>query len=200
MRKTAPVFFFAILSAAGLFAQVQDLQDALNNRQVSLSANGSGGSSGASVTGFLQNATSGTLRINTVIRNGLYLRNEGAGQNMAATGVYLESGEYYFDGENAFIELAGKARTPVIFIAFCADFEKENPSPDESFSLAAMPGAIRAIVSKISRYMADHPDDDAVIAAQIALWISQGETAASIGGKFAFQPEDEALAGVIAGY
>jgi hypothetical protein len=200
MGKTVWAVLFTVFLSGGLFAQVQDLEDAINNGRVSLIARGNGSSSGASLDGSLQNSTSGTLRISTVIRRGLFLKNSGPGQDMAATGVYLSDGGYYSDGKNTYIELKPRERTPVVFIGFCADFQKENPSSGESFSVAAMPDSMQAIVGKISRYMADHPDVDVTSAAQISLWLSRGETVSSIREKFDFGPEDEALARVISGY
>ena len=136
MRRTAAVVFLTVFLAGGLFAQqVLDLGDLINNRQVSLSARGNGSSSGASLDGDLRNLTAGTLRINTVIRRGLFLANSGAGQNMAATGVYLGDLGYYSDGKDTFIELGRGAEISVCFIGFCVDFQKENPSAINTWKL-----------------------------------------------------------------
>jgi hypothetical protein len=201
MRRIFFCVFLLTIFTGGIFAQqVLNLDDALNRKQVSVSIAGNGSSSGASLEGTIQNLTGSTLQINTVIRGGVYFINSGVGQNMAAVAVYLGGGEYYSDGTNTFIQVAARATTPVILIAFCADFDKDNPNSGESFSTAAMPTEISSVIAKISRYMADHPDDDTMAAAQIALWMAEGETAASIRNKFDFTAHDEELAKIIAAY
>ena len=199
MRKAIIFTFLSIFIISGLFAQVVDLNDVIN-KQVTLNANGNGSSSGFSVDGFIHNFGSRNLRISTAVKNGLYLKNSGAGQNMVVIAVYEEDGSYFVDGKYGYIELKALTRTPVSFIAFCADFDRDNPSSKESFSVAAMPAGIKEIAAKISRYAADHDDDDLTRAGQLALWFAQGETASSISAKFDFDSDDEAIAGQIASY
>jgi hypothetical protein len=87
-----------------------------------------------------------------------------------------------------------------MFIAFCADFERDNPSSDETFSSAAMPSGIQTISSKISRYMADKFDEDSVIPIQLALWRSRGQSRSAIFEKFDFDDSDWEIATRIINY
>ncbi|MDR1308135.1 MAG: hypothetical protein LBK74_11245 [Treponema sp.] len=192
---------FLFVPPADIFAQTPpaDLEDTLNEGTVRLQAGGIGSSSGASVTGYLTNTTSSAVAVSIYISNGIYLRNSKAGQNMAAVQVYLADGRYYSRGTDRFITLEPKVRTEVIFIAFCADFEKENPTDRERFTFTAMPSSIQLTVNKISRYLRD-TEGDLVNAAQIALWLAQGESISSISKKFRFAPEDETAAREILEY
>jgi hypothetical protein len=185
-----------------LFAQlsVLDMDTALRNGDITLTAAGNGGSSGASIDGYLQNNRTRIIRINTIISAGLYLENSGSAQNMVATQLYFADGGYYTEEDLAFIELEPGGRTPVTLIAFCADFELDNPSSGDSFNGASMPSDLRSIAAKVSRYMANHPDEDTVTAAQLAFWLTRGETLDSIHKKFDFTPDDAALARQIMNY
>jgi hypothetical protein len=185
-----------------LFAQspVLDIDIALRNGDITLTAAGNGGSSGASIDGYLQNNRKEIIRINTIISAGLYLENSGSAQNMVATQLYFADGGYYYEEDLTFIELEPNSRTPVALIAFCADFELDNPSPGDSFNRALMPSDLRSIAAKVSRYMANHPDEDTVTAAQLAFWLTRGETIDSIHEKFDFTPDDVALARKIMNY
>jgi hypothetical protein len=180
--------------AGTIFAQVQDINTALQNGDITLTASGTGGSSGAAIDGYLQNRLPRIIRINIIIPGGLYLRNSGSAQNMVATQVYFEGGSYYSEDGELFIELEPKSRTPVLFIAFCADFELDNPSPEDSFTRGAMPPDLADVSAKASGYMADHPGEDMVTAVQLAFWLSRGETIDSISKKFDFLPDDADLA------
>jgi hypothetical protein len=205
MRAAAGVlvlFGFLFIPPADSFAQTPpaDLEDALNEGTVRLQASGTGSSSGASVTGYLTNTTSASLSISIYILNGIYLKNSKAGQNMAAVQVYLADGTYFVSGTEHFITLEPKKKTAVVFIAFCADFNKENPSERERFTFTAMPSSIQLTVNKISRYLQDKEGDNLVNAAQIALWLAQGESISSISGKYRFAPEDENMAREILEY
>ncbi|MDR0402796.1 MAG: hypothetical protein LBH35_04315 [Treponema sp.] len=200
MRK---LLFMALITTAGMLAaqsQVLDMDAALRNGDVSLTASGNGSSSGASVEGYLQNNRTVIIRISIVISGGIYLKNSGSAQNMVATQVYLADGGYYIENDMAFIELAPRSRTEIMLIAFCADFELDNPSPNDSFSRGSMPSALQAITAKVSRFMADHPDEDIVTAAQLAVWLARGETLESISEKFDFTSDDVVLARRIMAY
>jgi hypothetical protein len=206
MRKV----FLVVLGfcvAGGLFAQsiisrpVSELNDVLENGQAALTANGNGGSSGMVINGHLRNITSGELRINTSINRGIYFKNSGAGQNMIATRIYLKGGQYYSDGSHEFIVLQSQENTEVSFIAFCANLERSNPSPEESFSSDTMPAELQTMAAKINRYLDEHPsDENQTIVAQLALWRSQGKTWNEIGEHFGFTQSDWDTAGVIINY
>ncbi|MDR2185787.1 MAG: hypothetical protein LBO80_09020 [Treponema sp.] len=204
MRKVIVVFVIAF-STVNLFAQtvtpVLELNDAINNGQVTLTANGSGGSSGMVINGFLQNLTSGELRINVIIDRGIYLINSGSGQNMVGTQIYHSGGRYFSDGSQEFIILQPRVNVEVSFMAFCADLERDNPSSGESFSTGAMPPEIRTIAAKINRYMREHPgNENAGIVAQLALWRSQNKTRTEIAEHFRFTHDDWDSAGVLLSY
>jgi hypothetical protein len=203
MRKIPKLLFIVIIAGipAVLFAQSPvDMDAALRNGDISLTASGNGASSGASINGYLQNNRARTIRISTVISGGIYLKNSGRAQNMVAIQVYFADGGYYIEDDLLFIELEPSSRTPVMLIAFCADFELDNPSPGDSFRRDAMPSDLRSIAAKVSRYMADYPDEDAVTAAQLAFWLTRGETLDSINKKFDFSSGDAALARSIMNY
>jgi hypothetical protein len=197
MCKIPTLLFLVIASAvpASLFAQSPvDMDAALRNGDITLTASGNGASSGASIDGYLQNNRTRTIRISTDISGGMYLKNSGQAQNMIAIQVYFAGGGYYAEDDLFFIELEPSSRTPVMLIAFCADFERDNPSPGDSFRQDAMPSDLRPIAAKAGRYMADHPDEDAVTAVQLAFWLTRGETLDSIGKKFDFSSDDVAVA------
>jgi hypothetical protein len=201
MRKLLLMVIVAAMPGM-LFAQssVLDIDAALRNGDVTLTAAGNGGSSGASIDGYLQNNRARIIRVNIVISDGLYLKNSGSAQNMVATQLYFADGGYYMEDTLAFIELEPNSRTPVTLIAFCADFELDNPSSGDSFNRASMPSDLRSIAAKVSRYMANHPDEDTITAAQLAFWLTRGETLDSINKKFDFTPDDTALARTIMNY
>jgi hypothetical protein len=196
------LFGFLVVPSGNIFGQTppEDLEDALNAGTVRLQAGGTGHSSGVSVTGYLTNTTSGSLAIAIYISNGIYLKNSKAGQDMAAVQVYMADGTYYSRGSDNYIILEPRKRTEVVFVAFCTDFEKENPSEKERLSFTAMPSSLQVIVNKISRYLQDKNEDNLVNAAQIALWLAQGESISSISKKFRFTPEDETAAREILEY
>jgi hypothetical protein len=204
MRNLVVLVIFAFGTINGLFAQrtsVQDLDNALRAGQVSLTANGNGGSSGGAVDGFLRNRTSNELWINIYIDQGVYLVNSGSGQNMVGTQIYLGGGMYSFDGSREFIILPPQTNTEVEFVAFCANLERDNPSSGENFSIGSMPSEITTMAAKINRYMREHSDDeDAIIVAQVALWRAQGKTESEIGQHFEFTPADWNNAGILLNY
>jgi len=204
MRK----FFFislllTVVLAVQLYAQssqVQQLNEALDSGNVTLTANGNGSSSGTAIRGRLRNNTAVEIRINVIITRGLYLVNSGMGQNMIAAQVFLGSMEYYMSGSTYYIRLPANSETQVVFVAYCANWDRDNPSASEAFSAAATPAGLIDISSKISRYMADNFDDDEITAVQIALWRSQGNTRAEIASHFRFDDDDWNLSTRIINY
>jgi hypothetical protein len=90
--------------SAALFGQTgsvppRQLGEAISTGDVTLAANGNGGSSGSAVTGNLKNNTTNEIRINVILSNGLYLLNSGSGQNMVATQIFLSNGGIYSIGD-----------------------------------------------------------------------------------------------------
>jgi hypothetical protein len=207
MRKYSMIILFLVFAfSAELFGQnasVKPLQlsQAISNGDVTLIANGNGGSSGDAVTGNLKNNRSNEIHINVILNDGFYLRNSGSGQNMVATQIFLSDGGYFTSGSTSkFITLAPNADTGIMFLAFCADFERDNPTSSQTFSSVAMPSGIQTIASKISRYMADNFDDDLIIPVQLALWRSQGQSRLAISEKFDFDSSDWEIATRIINY
>jgi hypothetical protein len=189
------VYILVFSVVPNLFAQtntaVQELNELLEDGRVTLRANGKGSSSGMAAAGYLQNSTSGELRINIYIQQGLYLRNSGAGQNMVASQIFLKGGQYFSDGLNNFILLGPRENAEVDFLAFCANLERDNPSAGESFSVDAMPSELQAIAAKINAYMDEHPGDENIVTiAQLALWRYQGKTRDEIAEHFSFTQDD----------
>lgn len=156
---------------------------------------GNGSSSGASLDGVIQNTSSKTVRVDVNLMPPMYFQNDGGtGQNMVATQVYLENGGYLSDGEDSYIEIGPNGSERLMLIAYCADFEKANPSASDTFSVAHIPQEIVDIAWSIANYEAENPNADVLVAAQVAIWLSQGESADDIQKKFAFTTADERLA------
>jgi len=204
MKKSISMLILFVLVTAGSFAQtrtaVQDLNDAIRNGQVRLTANGNGSSSGMAVNGYLRNLTTVEIRININIDFGIYLANSGQGQNMLGTQVYLKGGKYSSDGVRDFIVLQPSINMEVSFLAFCVDLERDNPSLSETFSVGGVPDEITAIAAKINRFEREHPDEDVVTAGQLALWRSKGKTWTEISRSFKFNQNDWNNATVLLNY
>ena len=208
MIKRTILFFPVFFLVLNLYGQapgsggVQQLKDALNSGNVTLTANGTGNSSGFAVNGFLKNNSRSEIRVNVIVEDGIYLLNSGAGQNMVIIQVFLSGGRYFFDNRNFFISLAPNENTGVVFEAYCANFDLDNPSRNETFSVAPMPPGLGEIVSQISKFAADNidSDDDLTTAAQLALWRTQGNSKTQIAEEFGFDEEDWNLSTYILNY
>lgn len=191
----AAVFLTLLLNVHGQSAaRVRELSEAVSSGDVALTASGNGSSSGAAIIGVLTNNTSSEIRINVTLTSGVYLRNSGLGQNMVGTQIFLSDGGYMESGTARFIRLTSNSKTSVMIIGFCADFDRDNPSTAETFSIAPMPTHLQSISDKISRYLNDNFDDDPVIPVQLALWHSLGESRSHINEKFDFDDSDWELA------
>jgi hypothetical protein len=198
VMKTSHVLMLICLVAAQTVVaggNVTDLADELDSRRVTLEAAvGNGASSGNAVDGYLVNGQEEEMRVGVQLTRPLFLANGGRGQNMAATHVYLEDGTYITDGHKEFIPLKPKVRTRVSFVAYCVDFEKENPSQSDTFTLAATPANLTAVLGKIRAYKTANPSAKITVAAQAAIWMVQGMTMEKIRTKFDVSPADEQLA------
>ena len=194
----------AFVLTSGIFGQsntgIRQLGELLEKKEVTLKANGNGSSSGTAVYGVITNTTSAEIRVNVIINNGIYLANSGAGQNMVATQVLLSGLSYYHDKNNYYIILKSNSATSVVFIAYCADFDRSNPAAAESFAMAATPQDIMEISARISRYMADNFGDDETVAVQLALWRSRGKNRSEIAKVFSFDDDDWNLSSKIMNY
>lgn len=176
-------------------ADVLQLQDQLDSGAVVLEeVAGTGASSGTAIEAWLSNTTDATRRIGVHLRSPLYFTNRGRGQNMLATRIYGRDGSYLMDAGTSLIELKPGERKPVVFVAYCANFDRENPTRADRFGITSPPAEIGEIASTISTYEQANPHQDITVAAQVALWLWQGETAAEIRARFPFSSVDEQLA------
>lgn len=186
------------LAAASVPAQdisVVDFVQAMKSGALRLeSAAGNGASSGASVECVLSNPGTATLYVDVVLHEPLFLVNSGRGQNMVATAVFFEDGSYSSWKDRVFIVLDPGARAEAVFLAYCADFDKDNPSAAEAFSPGELPSGLKAVSARIERYMRKNPDSDRISAIQAAVWMAQGLTLERIRGKFQVSADDGALA------
>ena len=195
MRKIILCFVFGFGILTYLCAQgspsALNLIDLLKSGQVSLTTKGKGKSTGLVITGTLRNLTTSQLVVNIYMDQGLYLINSGTGQNMLATQVYIKEGMYSYDGVQSYIILPPQSNTEISFLAFCANLNKENPSPNESLTPGDMPSDINSIAAKINKYMKEHAADSTnVVACQIALWRAQGHSSNEILEHFKFTQND----------
>lgn len=174
---------------------VRDLSGVIDNGTVGLlEATGTGASSGTSVEGYLENRTEREVHINVYLSKALFLVNRGKGQNMIASQVYHGDGAYRSDGKQSFITLKPRKRSRVAFVAYCVDFEKDNPSTDEVFNLGAPPPSLKVVMSNITNYARINPQIDITIAAQVAVWLAQGQSPKQIAERLKFAAQDEQLA------
>lgn len=151
---------------------------------------GMGASSGSSLRGVLVNKSVNDIKVSVNFSEPLFFHNWGDGQNMVATQVFLGDGSYLSAGSQSFIVIPSRGSVDVIFIAYCADFEKENPSPLDKFGLTTVPEKLRDISRSIASYERLHLGEDLTAAAQVALWLSQGVSAEDIRSRFSFTPVD----------
>jgi hypothetical protein len=194
LKILAAFLVLVFVPGAAAAQTVRDLGEVLRGNQAVLRVSGNGSSSGTAVEGYLTSSAARPLRIHINIAEGLYLANSGGGQNMVAVQIFLGDGSFYGGGRLSFIEIQPGKRTPVMMVAFCADFERPNPSARETFTVAAMPASIKAIAAKIAGFTASNPMEDLTVPAQLALWFSQGETPESVAEKFGFSASDEEAA------
>ena len=176
--------------------RVTDLLSEMRSGNIALtSTHGTGASTGASVQGYLVNNTNRDIRVAVNLDKPLFMRNSRRrSQNMLATRVFNRDKTYRREGNQSFIALKANKRIPVTFIAYCVDFEKDNPAGTDSFTINDVPTELVGISSKIQRYERDNPDANSGAALQLALWLSQGESIREIREKFKFTWQDEQTA------
>lgn len=174
---------------------VGELHDEIDAGNIQLvTANGNGSLSGAAVVGALRNRTEAPLRVNVYLARPIFLVNDGQGQNMVASEVYFGDGDYMSDGRRPFLELAPDEETPVRFIAYCASFDGENPSPDESYSMGDMPANLESVMSSINAFAYANPRMELTNTAQMAIWLAQGESPEEIKNRIEVSEAEEGLA------
>ena len=199
MRSSNKVLFLVIwyMLGSAVIAQddIVDLYAEIKAGHLELiSANGNGSSSGASVEASLLNSTDDERRINIHLTSPIYLKNAGQGQNMVATQVYLEDGGYFSDDSQSFIIIEPNKQVGVLFYAYCADFDLENPSDSDTFSIEPLPAELKNVSTKIVNFAAANPEIDLMAAAQVAIWLVQGETIDDIRQKFSVSESEEQMA------
>ena len=195
MRK----LLFAALSlafATDAIAQgrIVDLHMAMAQGDIAIeSVFGTGGSTGAVLDARLANRSSRDVLIDVFLRAPLYLRNSGGGQNMVATQLYGRDGSYFVDGDNrGFVRLGASERLPVTLVAYCADFDLDNPTAAEAFSVATVPEGIEGVMKALIEQQRQDPSTDYGVAGQLALWVAQGHSLDEIRARFPFTPFDVA--------
>jgi hypothetical protein len=157
-----------------------------------------GGSSGTVLRGTIRQNTNSALRIATNFTDALFLKNGNQSrQNMLATMILYGDGSYYYDDDGPFIDVESGSLTDVLFVGYCASFEKDNPEPGDLFVVTEMPDELRTVTDNLLRYQAMHTTEDFVVAAQVAVWLAQGEQPEDIQQVFPFTEDDGALARVL---
>jgi hypothetical protein len=173
----------------------EDLADLLDAGTLSLvRATGNGNSSGASVDGVIRNHSQRKVSIATVMARPVFFTNDGPGQNMIGSIVLGAGGGYVSDGTHSFVPIAPDEQASVVFIAYCVDFEKPNPTASEHFSADDAPLELARTMHRIAAYVRANPEEDITVSAQVAVWLNQGVEASTIREKFPFSRDDEALA------
>ena len=195
MKKICTILVMMVLFPVNTLAQtkVQDLMGEVMRGNVQIvSLTGTGGSSGAVLTGYLRNETATSKNINIYLTKPIYFENNGVRQNMLATRVFLSGGKYRTSGTQSFITLKPNELVSILFIAYCVDFEKDNPNQADSFTIGEVPAKLVKIADKIRKYEIDNENiGDVTAAAQIALWLTQGHSIDDIRDKFDFSFQDE---------
>ena len=174
---------------------VEDFATALNRGHIAIDgASGNGASSGFAIDAYLTNHHNIEVSLDISLKQPIFMRNRGRGQNMIVTKVYLHGGAYQSDGFRSFISLQPKVRTPVQFVAYCFDFEKDNPSKDEEFTRDALPNNLLPLLQSISKYDTLHPNEDVTVAGQVAIWLTQGVSIEDVRAKLGVNNAQETLA------
>lgn len=194
------IFFIAALAALTVPSPsgAETLSELLRTGKLEiLSMSGNGSSSGAALEGQVFNPTSAPLSVDVHLLEPIYFRNLGQAQNMIATRVYEADGGYFVLGDRAFIEVPAGEVMEVLLVAYCADFELDNPGRDSRFVMEEMPPELLDTARKVAAYEASRPDEDAMVALQLAVWLAQGVSPARIERQFTFSPADLSLARLI---
>lgn len=186
------LIFLSIFNFANAEPLTSNLSNEIDAGRVSIDAiEGTGGSTGTVLNGLLKNNTNKEINLDVFMRNALYLINRGNGQNMFVLGVLGKAGQYMKSGKKSFIRLPAKKRTSVVFLSYCADFSKENPASGETFELgSSLPEDMKPLLRRIVAYQEKYPNMDITRAAQLAIWLAQGESASEIKNRFDYTQND----------
>lgn len=194
-RVLVVLLFWSMGADASAQTTINDLFVEIEGGRVQLeSVTGNGGSSGTVINGYLVNEAAAAKRIDVNLSRPLFLINRGSSQNMVVTGVYLSGGQYSTDGRRSFIALRPKSRTAVTFVAYCADFDKDNPSERDRFAVGSIPPVLEPVMANIRAYVIANPGADVTVAAQAAVWLVQRKSISEIRTRFPVTPAEERLA------
>lgn len=198
------MFFIMFAFLYANFAYADPLTKSLTNEiesgNVSVTGvEGTGGSSGLVLDGQIINNTNKEMNLDIYLTNAIYFINKGRGQNMYALGVLERSGRFFRAGKKSFIKLGPKKKVAVKFLSYCANFEKDNPGSGEEFLIDVPEPNIKPLLSRISDYHKKYPSRDITAAAQVAIWIAQGESPSAIRSKLEYSQADLELAYQLAG-
>jgi len=164
------------------------LQSGVSRGLVEYEAYGTGASSGDSVKLRVKKTAKAKGPLDVSVPEGSVLRSSsGAAQSMVVAsvrGVDMGGGMI---SPTSRIHLSGSNPVTVILSAFCAEFEKDNPSPSTAFSLES-PDPMLACITKRSRNLS-------IPARQAAVWIqTDGVSFEHVNEKFSVSPGDWAAA------
>ena len=199
--RTIQRFIFATVTAlltSGVYGATDppaSLNDSVEQGIVVIeSVSGTGGSSGSVLNAVLVNTTAVAQQILVHIDAPLFFQNRGESQNMVATQVYGRDGTYQrLGGGRPYVEIAAGSELPVTFVAYCADFDKDNPSITDTFDIAPLPQHIATVIRQIGAYETANRNDISIAASQLALCVAQDHTLDDIDEKFEFDTNDEAI-------
>ena len=155
---------------------------------------GNGGSTGTVLLASIENMTEQPLNILVHFDAPLFFRNGGLGQNMLATAVYLSDGTYWLNNSGErYISIGPRSSSDgtqaVTFLAYCVDFDKDNPSANDPLAQADLPEHLRQVGDQIVQFDQQNPDYHGV-APQLALWRAQGLELEDIAMKFSYSNQD----------
>jgi hypothetical protein len=201
MRSLIFTFLLMAMSQGAAAQAVNELHDEIDAGNIVLvSARGNGNASGAAVEGILTNQTENLLRVNIYLTRPLFFVNDGpfvidrGGQNMIASEVYYEDGDYLSDGRRPFIELEPCVETAVRLIAYSVDLDKDNPTALTRFSIGDIPESLTSVMASINALAYGNPSMEITAMAQAAIWLAQGKTLDEIKTKIEITEAEEGLA------
>ncbi len=166
-RSLRAILALAVLYAAPFVvpAQAQQtIQEAVSSGKLVTSIEGTGGSSGDSIKlKVSKGPKAGNEPVDATVPPGTKLASNGGGfQSMVVTGISGEDAGNGMMTAASAIHLVGRAAT-YILTAFCAEFEKDNPSETSTFTL----GRPDPVVSCMAR----EGSSLSVSAMQAAVWM-----------------------------
>lgn len=168
IQRNLKVVMFGLILAIGSFAQLQrasSLGPSVSAGIVSATIRGTGSSSGNAIrVSIAKTPKAGAGPISISVPPGTILRShDGAFQSMAVAGVLgrWAGGDNYYPSSNIVVS----GRTPVEYVleAYCAEFEKDNPSETTTFDVES-PNPTLASIFKQTKHLS-------LTAKQAAVWI-----------------------------